>query len=55
MMKRMIPLNLLLGLSILATGNAAAQTEALQEYSLPGMNVTALGYEKSNLETGFPN
>lgn len=51
MMKRMIPLNLLLGLSILATGNAAAQTEALQEYSLPGMNVTALGYEKSNLET----
>lgn len=50
-MKRMIPLNLLLGLSILATGNAAAQTEALQEYSLPGMNVTALGYEKSNLET----
>lgn len=41
MMKRMIPLNLLLGLSILATGNAAAQTEALQEYSLPGMNVTA--------------
>ena len=51
MMKRMIPLHLLLGLSILATGNAAAQTEALQEYSLPGMNVTALGYEKSNLET----
>ena len=51
MIKRMIPLNLLLGLSILATGNAAAQTEALQEYSLPGMNVTALGYEKSNLET----
>lgn len=51
MMKIMIPLNLLLGLSILATGNAAAQTEALQEYSLPGMNVTALGYEKSNLET----
>lgn len=51
MMKRMILLNLLLGLSILATGNAAAQTEALQEYSLPGMNVTALGYEKSNLET----
>lgn len=51
MMKRMIPLNLLLGLSILATGNAAAQTEALQEYSLPGMNVTALGYEQSNLET----
>ena len=51
MMKRMISLNLLLGLSILATGNAAAQTEALQEYSLPGMNVTALGYEKSNLET----
>lgn len=51
MMKRMIPLNLLLGLSILATGNAAAQTEALQEYSLPGMNVTALGYEKYNLET----
>lgn len=51
MMKRMIPLNLLLGLSILATGNAAAQTEALQEYSLPGMNVTTLGYEKSNLET----
>lgn len=51
MMKRMIPLNLLLGLSILATGNAAAETEALQEYSLPGMNVTALGYEKSNLET----
>ena len=39
MMKRMILLNLLLGLSILATGNAAAQTEALQEYSLPGMNV----------------
>ena len=35
----------------MATGNAAAQTEALQEYSLPGMNVTALGYEKSNLET----
>ena len=30
MMKRMIPLHLLLGLSILATGNAAAQTEALQ-------------------------
>ena len=29
MMKRMISLNLLLGLSILATGNAAAQTEAL--------------------------
>ena len=51
MMKKMIPLHLLLGLSILATGNAAAQTEALQEYSLPGMNVTALGYEKSNLET----
>lgn len=51
MIKRMIPLNLLLGLSILATGNAAAQTEALQEYSLPGMNVTVLGYEKSNLET----
>lgn len=51
MMKRMISLHLLLGLSILATGNAAAQTEALQEYSLPGMNVTALGYEKSNLET----
>lgn len=51
MMKRMIPLHLLLGLSILATGNAAAQTEDLQEYSLPGMNVTALGYEKSNLET----
>ena len=51
MMKKIIPLHLLLGLSILATGNAAAQTEALQEYSLPGMNVTALGYEKSNLET----
>lgn len=51
MMKRMIPLHLLLVLSILATGNAAAQTEALQEYSLLGMNVTALGYEKSNLET----
>lgn len=51
MMKKIIPLHLLLGLSILATGHAAAQTEALQEYSLPGMNVTALGYEKSNLET----
>lgn len=51
MMKKIIPLHLLLGLSILATGNAAAQTEALQEYSLLGMNVTALGYEKSNLET----
>ncbi|WP_293821708.1 TonB-dependent siderophore receptor [uncultured Phascolarctobacterium sp.] len=51
MMKKILPMHLVLGLCIMATGNAAAQTEALQEYSLPGMNVTALGYEKSNLET----
>ena len=51
MMKKLLPMHLVLGLCIMATGNAAAQTEALQEYSLPGMNVTALGYEKSNLET----
>ncbi|WP_304091105.1 TonB-dependent receptor, partial [Phascolarctobacterium succinatutens] len=29
----------------------AAGTEQLDEYALPAMNVTALGYEKSNLET----
>lgn len=49
MMKRMIPLNLLLGLSILATGNAAAQTEALQEYSLPGMKVSVITVLQSAL------
>ena len=38
--------------SILATGSAlAAESEQLDEYALPAMNVTALGYEKSNLET----
>lgn len=38
--------------SLLATGSVfAAETEQLDEYALPAMNVTALGYEKSNLET----
>lgn len=38
--------------SLLAAGNAfAAEQEQLDEYALPEMNVTALGYEKSNLET----
>ncbi len=34
-----------------AAGAVCAAQEPLAEYSLPGMNVTALGYEKSNLET----
>ena len=38
--------------SLLATGSVlAAENEQLDEYALPAMNVTALGYEKSNLET----
>ena len=38
--------------SLLAAGTVfAAEKEQLAEYSLPEMNVTALGYEKSNLET----
>lgn len=38
--------------SLFATGSVlAAGTEQLDEYALPAMNVTALGYEKSNLET----
>lgn len=36
--------------SLFAAGNAFA-AEQLDEYALPEMNVTALGYEKSNLET----
>lgn len=38
--------------SLLAAGSAlAAESEQLDEYALPSMNVTALGYEKSNLDT----
>lgn len=38
--------------SLLTAGSAlAAESEQLDEYALPSMNVTALGYEKSNLDT----
>lgn len=49
-MKKNVLLKMTVMCGLLAAGNAFA-AEQLDEYALPEMNVTALGYEKSNLET----
>lgn len=50
MKKKLLSTAVMCGL-IVAGSALAAEKEQLAEYELPGMNVTALGYEKSNLDT----
>ncbi len=50
-MKKKLLFNVSLMAALLATGSAFAAETQLDEYTLPEVNVTALGYEKSNLET----
>lgn len=51
MNKKILLSTSILGVMLAAGTVFAAEKGQLAEYSLPEMNVTALGYEKSNLET----
>ena len=51
MNKKILLSTSMLGVMLTAGTVFAAEKGQLDEYSLPEMNVTALGYEKSNLET----
>ena len=51
MNKKILLSTSMLGVMLAAGTVFAAEKGQLAEYSLPEMNVTALGYEKSNLET----